>query len=862
MAINNLIYSDTFKKWFDTTNSVISEVNGITVYNILAGDGIGITSSSNVFTINHGSVVSGGVTFSGNVNFTGLVSFTTNPISNSATVISVTPKVSGLTAGNVVRIDSGGLTLAKADSAVNSEVLGIVVSETATANVVALSGLIENNLFNKTISNSLGLSGATLFAGQAYFLSAITAGTITPNEPESYGTVSKPIILGVTAEAGSFLTYRGILLEGISAGITAELDNKIIVELDYANTDSTTGNSVKLGDPVCFYKDESDSENLLNSVKSILKTYGKLNNSSNQCAFIPDMSVWANTQVLRGKEFLGLVSKIISNAGSKYILEVTLPGGSFTTTISELDSSFYFDTATTNYLNLNSSAKLVTAISGSKFINLIHANDGFNTVKIVLVSSGNSVVGFGGEPSPPVYVSSGLTAPTEYYNLLPNGAFTVWQRPAPTRSSVYTTSYTTDYLLQPNERVTSDAFGNYTYFTFKYIDPLADRWFAIRNLSHYVYTSGGRTYTGLTSGSQIIRKTFDSNQAEVSGSPLYYIDCKFNYNLSPVSSLSLRPRIENIQPNARLAQGQRVTFSFWGKSDVLGATLDLIYNRYKASYPDEAGFTADLEGRTNLTQSSNGITLGLSWAQYKRSFDVAPTGWTLSPSDLGWFGVGFEFPSSTATISLAQTQMQLGNEVSPPISISYDQELKRCKELYQTSFEPGITYINTGAQTDRFGSANREATSKTLGQIQVSPKVSLFYYPITMSLTPLGSDSNIFCPKTGRLYGVFIRNLNKTDLEIKITDNQGLPWQNTTFGTVNTKYRTVGNSNGNLTSNFSINNSNYPPTKQFAQLVSINNTVIMFDDILFDYVIDADITSSTYNANSFSIPYSTTKIYY
>ena len=37
-SINNLVYSDKFKKWFDTTNTIITTLNGITVYNLLEID--------------------------------------------------------------------------------------------------------------------------------------------------------------------------------------------------------------------------------------------------------------------------------------------------------------------------------------------------------------------------------------------------------------------------------------------------------------------------------------------------------------------------------------------------------------------------------------------------------------------------------------------------------------------------------------------------------------------------------------------------------------------------------------------------------------------------------------------------------
>jgi len=853
MTINNLTYSDTFKKWFDTTNSVISEINGITVHNILAGDGIGITSASNIFTISHASNVSGGVTFSGNVNFTGIVSFTNNPTTSSSNIISITPKTTGLTAGNVVRIDSVGLTLAKADSALNAEVLGVVVNETGNSNIVAISGLIDNTSFSKTIENVLGVAGATLFAGEAYFLSSITAGTITTNEPVIYGQVSKPILLGVTAQAGSLLTYRGILLEGISAGITAELDNKIIVEIDYSGTDSTTGNPIKVGDPVCFYRDESASEALINTNKTSFKLYGKLNNSTQNCVFIPDMSEWTNSTILTGKEFLGLISKIINNIGSKYILEVTVPGGSFNTTISELDSNFYLDTSSTNYLNLNSSSKLVTATSTRKFINLLHVNDGFNTVKIIIVPSGSSVSG-GGEPSPPAYITSGITAATEYYNIIPNGAFTVWQRPAVIKSA-FTTSYTDDYLLQPNQAPATDANGRYTYYTYKFLDTIADRWFVIRNLDYYTYNVGLNKFIGLTAGSSVLRREFSSDQAEVSGSPLFYIDCKFNYNLSPVGQNSKRPRIENIQSNARLCQNQRVTFSFWGKSTVSGSTLDIIYNQYRPSYSNEAGFTAALEGRTNVTVSSGGITLGTNWQQYSRSFDVNVAGFTLASTELGWFGMGFEFPSSTATISLAQAQLNIGNQKIEPLAINYNDELHRCKKLYQTSFGPGITYINTGTSANRFGSANRENTEQPVVLCLTGNSTS-FTYPVPMYLAPTTVDH--FSPYSGRYLASYVKDsfggVNKDNTSITPSDNQSLPWQRVAHASAAINKPRVASTGTDLS---------FTPYSTYASVTSLSGflNITYLDTVIFDYVLDADITNSAYSS-SFSKNYTSTKIYY
>ena len=146
MTIPSLNTSDTFKTWFDKTNTIISEINGITVHNIIAGDGIGISGSSNVFTISHSNSVTTGVTFTGPVQFTNTVSFANSPSVNNI-VAPISPKATGLTSGNVVRMTSTGLTFSIANTVESSEVLGVIVGETPTANLVALSGSFNNSHF-------------------------------------------------------------------------------------------------------------------------------------------------------------------------------------------------------------------------------------------------------------------------------------------------------------------------------------------------------------------------------------------------------------------------------------------------------------------------------------------------------------------------------------------------------------------------------------------------------------------------------------------------------------------------------------------------------------------------------------------
>ena len=101
--ITSLATTDTFNTWFNTTNTVITALNGISMYKGFAGDGISITyDTSGNYTFSHSNTVTTGVTFGGSVLFNGSVSFAGAAPSISSTTISISPAVAGLTSGNIV----------------------------------------------------------------------------------------------------------------------------------------------------------------------------------------------------------------------------------------------------------------------------------------------------------------------------------------------------------------------------------------------------------------------------------------------------------------------------------------------------------------------------------------------------------------------------------------------------------------------------------------------------------------------------------------------------------------------------------------------------------------------------------------
>ena len=770
MPINNLLYTDTFKTWFDTTNTVISTLNGVTVYNILAGDGISLSSSSGIFTIGHSNNVSTGVTFAGNVKFNGSVSFATSP-TVSTTSINILPKVSGLTAGNVVRITSSGVTLAKADSRTNAEVLGIVVGEDATSNIVAVNGYVNANNFSSIMGNALGIAGGTLIAGRAYFLDPVVAGGITINEPQTYGYVSKPIILGICGSAGSLLPYRGIQIEGISAGITAELDNKIVIQIDIADAPTAT---VKIGDPVIYFTDDTTNDS--NSARFASKTYGRINGSTYNVCYVLDLASSIDRTWLTGNSFLGLISKILVNDGVKYILEVTLPGGSFNTLISDLDTNFFTATTKTDQLILDSSGSLITginaaALSRAKFVDFIKTDA--SNAKIILAgrdAAGSGSSQFVGAGS---VATSGSTAALEYDNLIPNGAFSIWQR--------QTTSLTAGNLN--------------TYST-----PFADRWFVVKN--------GLTGISGLTLNTS--RQTFDSNQTSVPGSPLYYVD--FNTQYSGISAAQNRPRLENVQSEARLLQGQQATLSFWAKSTVSGSTLDIVYNRYKDTYANSAAVKTATESRVNVTYPT-GITLNTLWNEYQYTFTPAVAGFTLAETETGWLAVGLEFPSSTATVSLAQVQLELGGDVTDAIYKDPKLELERCSPYYLRTYDWDQNNGFTGSS--RFNEQKLQLGNLNSQRFYTIPfPVETVTTPTITLYSPSGQQGDAYNVNTGK------------DMRYSGDGLVNLPWDTTTSRT---------------TSAWPSPNISAISASKNGMILSILNGATHLDTLTFHYVADADL---------------------
>lgn len=121
----------------------------------------------------------------------------------NALIVVITQPGHGFTGGQVVYSNAGTFALARADSAVDAEVIGLVES------------VIDSNNFNLLVSGEVSaLTGLT--PGGVYFLSDTVAGELTLTQPTTTGHISKPLLIATDASTGFFYNFRGKIINGPS----------------------------------------------------------------------------------------------------------------------------------------------------------------------------------------------------------------------------------------------------------------------------------------------------------------------------------------------------------------------------------------------------------------------------------------------------------------------------------------------------------------------------------------------------------------------------------------------------------------------------------------------------------------------
>ena len=125
-SITPLGTTATFLEWFNSYNSTaLGKLNSIYISRPYAGDGItlGYNSTSGGYTFELSGNVTKNMSFAGDVVFNGNVSLASAQLSGVAFGVSGNYIGIGVTAGKVVKVlNTGGITLAKADSPDNAEV--------------------------------------------------------------------------------------------------------------------------------------------------------------------------------------------------------------------------------------------------------------------------------------------------------------------------------------------------------------------------------------------------------------------------------------------------------------------------------------------------------------------------------------------------------------------------------------------------------------------------------------------------------------------------------------------------------------------------------------------------------------------
>jgi hypothetical protein len=123
----------------------------------------------------------------------------------------VTQAAHGFSFGQPLRLSGTTYVLSQADSAVNSETVGIV-SKVISANQFVLA---------QTGKYVEGFAGLT--AGAVYFLDDAVAGVLTATEPVTIGSVSKPVFIADSATSGYVQILRGAII-GTSTTFVAASD--------------------------------------------------------------------------------------------------------------------------------------------------------------------------------------------------------------------------------------------------------------------------------------------------------------------------------------------------------------------------------------------------------------------------------------------------------------------------------------------------------------------------------------------------------------------------------------------------------------------------------------------------------------
>jgi hypothetical protein len=574
--ISTLTGTSTFFDWFQKENNeIISKLNLITVSSVTGGDGIlvGLSASSGLATLSIGGtsgVISRGLTFAGPLSFLGE---TVLP-NISIKITGITTGSSGYTFGNVVRITSTGYTWARADSADNAEVVGVISSMNPSYSVVTLSGRITGNFTS--------VAGGTLSPGCVYFLDAATAGFVTTSEPNIIGQVSKPVMIGLGETAGMVVQYRGNFLNSTTSGGAGQSGSNVIY-ITFPNSPDPRSFGFTGG---VFL---SHAPHLFNSAGNTF--FNKVLVDTGRTAisgwFLSGSKNYIYRTYSAGTPYYNLpweedyIVGMIQNvtvSGSNLIYEIVTKGEStvvptaIKNTASGLRTGPWYISGTTYAIGVaGPTAQVVSGVTSNSSI----YQPIYQLGRVFTTSTSSWFV----DPKPlvSVPVSSSFRTTTVAETLTTgsnkafNGDFSIWQRN--TGKTQYTSS------------------GN-VYF--------ADNW--IRRQSGF----------DVLSVQSIQRQTFALTSTDVEGTPEYFVDVKCLED----TTFSTRPTgcvysIGHVIDNIESFSGSSITVSFYAKTAIFNSNFKI--NVYFSRYGN-----GSLQEKTVIGQ----ITPQANWTKHTLTYDV------------------------------------------------------------------------------------------------------------------------------------------------------------------------------------------------------------------------------------------------
>lgn len=385
----------SFRDWFNQyNNDVLSKINLAQIAFPNAGDGITFSSSvGGGYTFALSGTVAKQMTFQNSVVFQGGVSLGNAELSGLVYGVSGDYTSAGVTLGKVVRLtNTGGLTLAQADSPQNAEVMGIAISVSTARTLVALAG----NISGSSIASNLVSGGFT--SGCVYFLDPVNAGGVTRAEPTSFGQVSKPMILGVGTNEGIILPYRGQYINGICGGSGDNIFNSAVFIKVESRGESGNVFGLRPGRIVAINTGTVPSGTTLYNSVGFSNSYYKA------------------TNVTKPEAIIGIATEYVGSYTETSGNPVTIKVNTIGSVINDIANfgSDWNQVSTTPVVYLNSTGEVTDSSASNPQLVVGSIADGnfiFNPVSPSQIITSQTSSGGGGSP-----------------NILINGSLSLWQR--------------------------------------------------------------------------------------------------------------------------------------------------------------------------------------------------------------------------------------------------------------------------------------------------------------------------------------------------------------------------------------------------------------------------------------------------